>query len=104
MGFFFHIDIDVLVIAKEENYEGGNGFDRSFVRGCTLVSKAKEKSIRVLESAIGSSAFVNRLLGSKRENASIFTALVLRSRGRIVESVFTEQRQLSIEDLKFTQM
>ena len=81
----------------------GNDFDRSFVRGRALVSKAKEKSVRVLESAIGSRALASRLLGSKRENATVSTTVFLYSRGRVLESVFTKPK-LSIEDLQFTQM
>ena len=43
--------------------------------------------------AIGSRALASRLLGSKRENATVSTTVFLYSRGRVLESVFTKPKE-----------
>ena len=73
--------------------------------GVRWFRRQKKKAYEYWKLAIGSRALASRLLGSKRENATVSTTVFLYSRGRVLESVFTKPKEALYRGLAvFTQM
>ena len=99
-----HIDIDVLVIAKEENYEGETVLTVLRSGGVRWYQKQKEKAYEYWRALIGSS---RTEIGSWGQNAKMPRYLPHSSYvpERPSSNPYLRNKdKLSIEDLKFTQV